>query len=95
MAAAGAVAAAIVPTPAVIAQGGRASRPSAGWVHVELHAASWKCTSLRSLLLEAWASTKIKTAPHEWHRAWSNGHARRVGMVVLSKPTGAGAPERN
>ena len=32
----------------------------------------------------AWASTKVKTAPHEWHRAWSNGHARRVGMVVLS-----------
>ena len=28
-------------------------------------------------------------------RAWSNGHARRVAMVVLSKSTGAGAPERN
>ena len=31
-----------------------------------------------------WASAKAKTAPHEWLRAWSNGHARRVGMVVLS-----------
>ena len=43
----------------------------------------------------AWASTKVDTAPHEWHRAWSNGHARRVAMVVLSKSTGAGAPERS
>ena len=43
----------------------------------------------------AWASTKVKTAPHEWHRAWSTGHARRVGMVVLSGPTGAGVPELN
>jgi len=43
----------------------------------------------------AWASTKVETAPHEWHRAWSNGHARRVAVVVLSKSTGAGAPERN
>jgi hypothetical protein len=41
MAAAGA--AAEVPTPAVFAQGGGASRPGAGWVHVELHATSWKC----------------------------------------------------
>ena len=43
----------------------------------------------------AWASGKTKSAPHEWHAAWSTGHVRRVGMVVLSKPTGAGAPERN
>jgi hypothetical protein len=32
-----------VPTPAVFAQGGGASRPGAGWVHVELHENSWKC----------------------------------------------------
>ena len=36
-------AAAEVPTPAEFAQGGRASRHGAGWVHVELHATSWKC----------------------------------------------------
>ena len=36
-------AAAEVPTPAVFAQGGGASRPGAGWVQVELHATSWKC----------------------------------------------------
>ena len=35
-------AAAEVPTPAVFAQGGGASRPGAGWVYVELHAISWK-----------------------------------------------------
>ena len=28
-------------------------------------------------------------------RALGNGRARRVAMVVLSKSTGAGAPERN
>ena len=43
----------------------------------------------------AWASGKAKSAPHEWHAAWSTGHVRRVGMAVLSKPTGAGGPERN
>ena len=37
-------AAADVPTTAVLAQGGGASRPGAGWVHVEVHAASWKCS---------------------------------------------------
>ena len=36
----------------------------------------------------AWASGKAKSAPHEWHAAWSTGHVRRVGMAVLSKPTG-------
>ena len=43
----------------------------------------------------AWASGKIARAPHEWHAAWSTGPTRRVGMVVLSKATGAGEPERN
>ena len=43
----------------------------------------------------AWASGKIAFAPHEWHAAWSTGPTRRVGMVVLSKATGAGEPERN
>ena len=43
----------------------------------------------------AWASGKIALAPHEWHAAWSTGPTRRVGMVVLSKATGAGEPERN
>ena len=42
-----------------------------------------------------WASGKIALNPHEWHAAWSTGPTRRVGMVVLSKPTGAGEPERN
>ena len=43
----------------------------------------------------AWASTKVKSAPHKWHGAWSTGHICRVGMVVMSKPTGAGAPDWN
>jgi len=38
---------------------------------------------------------KISAAPQLWHAVWSTGHARRMAMVVLSKPTGAGAPERN
>ena len=36
----------------------------------------------------AWASTTVKSAPHEWHGAWSTGHIRRVGMV--SKAHGRG-----
>jgi len=43
----------------------------------------------------AWASGKAKSTPQKLHAAWSTGHVRRVGMVVLSKPTGAGGPKSN
>ena len=39
----------------------------------------------------------MKSAPHKWHYTYSRGvpDLREVAMEVLSKPTGAGAPERN
>ena len=39
----------------------------------------------------------MKSAPHKWHYTYSRGvpNLREVAMKVLSKPTGAGAPERN
>ena len=39
----------------------------------------------------------MKSAPHKWHYTYSLGvlDLREVAMEVLSKPTGAGAPERN
>jgi|GEM_PF-3230808 hypothetical protein len=44
-----------------------------------------------------WKSQLVKKAPHSWHYSHSMDHPalRQVGMKVLSKPTGAGAPERN
>ena len=147
-------AAAEVPTPAVFAQRGGASRPGAGWVYVELHATSWKCnfcaksfagsnhtrvragaprtvrqvhrniqhTSQQCALYLGCLGLGAPLRQRQGHlvvpqchagcqggdgtgparrnrqkgrRAWSNGHARRMAMVVLSKSTGAGAPERN
>ena len=61
-------AAAEVPTPAVFAQGGGTSQPGAGWVHVELHATSWKLEVQLLRVVVCWKQPH----PGESRRAWGS-----------------------